>query len=80
MNEFQRAALRARDIITLTETEPYDIPPPYHGMSVVNLFLVSPRRLRSSLVKIESECSSQSLSGKYLKSNLSKPPSDFPVL
>ena len=80
MNEFHCLAFFALDIITLTETEPYDIPPPYQGMSISILFFLSPRRFRGSLVSMASECSSQSLSGRNWKSSLSKPPSLFPVL
>ena len=80
MNEFHCLAFFALDIITLTETEPYDIPPPYQGMSISILFFLSPRRFSGNLVSMASECSNQSLSGRNWKSSLSKPPSLFPVL
>ena len=57
---FQCLAFLALDIITLTDTEPYDMPPPYHGMSISISFLPSPRRFKGSLVSMASECSSQS--------------------
>ena len=56
------------------------MPPPYHGISMLIRRFASPRRLRSRVVSIASECSSHSLSGRYLKSSLSNPPSLFPVL